>query len=57
MYAGKEACKVYKTFHWAEEDDAMKFGKVIKAFKQYCTLCRNILYEYHKFWSLKQKEG
>ena len=56
-HARKEAHEVYKTFHWAEEGDAMKFGKVIKAFKEYCSPCRNILYERHKFWSLKQAEG
>ena len=57
MHAGKEARKIYKTFHWAEEGNAMKFNKVIKAFKEYCTPRRNILYERHKFWSLRQAEG
>ena len=56
-HAGKEAPKIYKTFHWDEEGDAMKFNKVIKAFKEYCSPCRNILYECHKFWTLNQKEG
>ena len=35
----------------------MKFNKVIKVFKEYCSPCRNILYERHKFWTLNQKEG
>ena len=56
-HAGKEARKIYKIFHWDDEGDAMKFDKVIKAFKEYCTPRRNILYERHKFWSLKQEEG
>lgn len=30
MHAGNEAYKIYKTFHWAEEGDAMKSDKVIK---------------------------
>ena len=29
MHAGKEAHKIYKTFHWAEEGDAKKPDKVI----------------------------
>ena len=57
MHAGKEAHKIYETFHWAEEGDAMKFDKVMKAFNKYCTPHRNILYKHHKFWSLKQAEG
>ena len=34
----------------------MKFDKVIKAFKEYCTPHRNSLHERHKFWSLKEDE-
>ena len=34
----------------------MKFDKVIKAFKEYCTPRKNILYERHKFWMLEQQE-
>ena len=29
----KEAGKIYKTFHWDEEGDTIKFDKVIKASK------------------------
>ena len=53
-HAGKEAHEIYKTFHWDDEGDAMKFDKV---FKEYSMPCRNILYECHKFWSLEQEEG
>ena len=35
----------------------MKFDMVIKAFKEYCTPRKNILYERHKFWTLEQQEG
>ena len=35
----------------------MKFSKVLKAFRDYCQLCKNILYEWHKFWNLQQEEG
>ena len=51
MHVGKEAHKIYKTFHWAEEGDAMKPDKVFKAFNECYTPPRNILYEHHKFWS------
>ena len=35
----------------------MKFDKVVKAFRKYCQSRKNILYERHKFWSLKEEEG
>ena len=35
----------------------MKFDKVTKAFKEYCSPHKNILYERYKFWTLNQKEG
>ena len=35
----------------------MKIDKVLKAFKDYCQPRKNILYEWHKFWNLKQEEG
>ena len=56
-HAGKEAHKIYKIFYWAEKGDAMKFDKVIEALKEYRMPRRNIFYECHKFWSLKQEEG
>ena len=56
-HAGKEAHEIYKTFQWAEEGDTMKFDKVIEELKEYCTPRKNILFECHKFWSLKQAEG
>ena len=56
-YAGREAHEIYKTLPWTEPDDKMKFDKVVKAFRDYCHPCKNILYEQHKFWSLKQEDG
>ena len=56
-HAGKEAREIYKTLPWSEPDDKMKFNKVLKAFKDYCQSHKNILYERHKFWNLKQEEG
>ena len=56
-HAGSEAREIYKTLHWNEEGDNMKFDKVTKAFKEYCSPRKNILYERYKFWTLNQKEG
>ena len=36
-HAGNEAHEIYKTLHWNEEGNNMKFDKVIKAFKEYCS--------------------
>ena len=56
-HAGKETREIYKTLLWSKPDDKTKFDKVLKAFKDYCQPRKNILYEQHKFWNLKQEEG
>ena len=44
-HSGKETCKIYKIriLPWTEPDDKMKFNKVVKAFKEFCQPCTNIL--------------
>ena len=55
-HAGKEAREIYKILPWTEPDDKMKFDKVVTAFREYRQLHKHILYERHKFWSIKQEE-
>ena len=56
-HAGKEAQEIYKTLLWASAGDADNFDKVLKAFRNYCSLRKNIVYERYTFWSLQQEEG
>ena len=56
-HAGKEARTIYKTLPCSKPDDKMKFSKVLKAFRDNCQPCKNILYEQHRFWNLQQEEG
>ena len=56
-YIGKEAREIYEILPWTEPYDKMKFDKVVKAFREYCQPCKNILYEQRKFWSLKNKRN
>ena len=56
-HAGKEAREIYKTLPWESPGDNMKFDKVLEAFKNYCQPHKNILFEWYKFWSLKQQDS
>ena len=56
-HAGKGVHKIYKTLPWTEPGNKIKFDKVVKAFRDYCHPHKNILYERHKFCSLKQEDS
>ena len=56
-HAGRDAREVYKTLPWSAEGDDKKFDKVLEAFERFCTPQKNILYERHGFWSMRQDEG
>ena len=56
-HAGKEAREIYKTLPWTDAGDADKFDKVCKAFQNYCSPRKNIIYERYVFWNLQQEEG
>ena len=56
-HAGRDAREVYKTLPWSAEVDDKKFDKVLEAFERFCTPQKNILYERHGFWSMRQDKG
>ena len=54
-HAGKEARELYKTL--TSEGDDKKFDKVLEALERFCSPQKNILYERHGFWSMRQDDG
>ena len=56
-HAGRDAWEVYKTLPWSAEGDDKKLDEVLEAFERFCMPQKNILYEQHGFWSMRQDEG
>ena len=39
------------------EGDDKKFDKVLEAFERFCSPQKNILYEHHGFWIMRQEDS
>ena len=53
--AGPDAIELYNTFTLSDAD-AKKYTKVVKAFEQYCSPRKNIVFERFTFWQCAQAE-
>ena len=51
---GNEADKVFRTFTWANPDDAKKINSVLQKFEDHCIPRQNIIYERFKFFTRQQ---
>ena len=49
--------KALEIYRWDEEEDAMKVEPIVKKFKQYCNIRRNITWERHTFNTRNQMPG
>ena len=53
--AGPDAIELYNTFTLSDAD-AKKYTKVVKAFEQYCSPRKNIVFECFTFWQCTQAQ-
>ena len=54
---GDDALKVFNAFQFASEDDKKQLKVIKEKFKDYCTPCKNIVFERFNFWRLTQAPG
>ena len=49
---GDDAIRIYRTFQFADKGDATKMDKVLEKFSNYCTPCKNVVFDRYEFLSL-----
>ena len=54
---GDDAIRIYRTFQFADKGDATKLDKVLEKFSNYCTPCKNVVFDRYEFLSRKKEPG
>ena len=54
---GSKSREIYNTFTFAEQDDNMKFDKIIEKFDGYFTPKKNLTLLRFKFFTARQQDG
>lgn len=54
---GEEALEVYNTLTITPAGDALSMEDILKAFKDYCSPQKNVVFDRHQFWSYPMSTG